>query len=240
MSPVFDPGELGQHLATTPVLRLHDTHGNGFRYALGPDSENPAGDLEVYPDARVIRYSAEGLAITVRSGTMGATYDEDGVIFADRTGHRYRHLSIARSGDVVLFTNTITDALPQSEPPTLNTPTIQPDTEHQTSPETGERVIVTGRAGREPRLAETKTGIPVAKFPLAEKVEEGTIWHNVVAFKSRAHEVSETVKKGQEYKVVGYRHTRKDGRGKDITEIYAASVKPPSRKSGGGDTNGRE
>jgi hypothetical protein len=37
------------------------------------------------------------------------------------------------------------------------------------------------------------------------------------------------VKKGQEYKVVGYKHERTD-KDKVVAEIYAATVKPPTRK----------
>lgn len=94
MSPVFDPNDLGFHLTATPTPRLHDALGEGFRYSLGPDAENPAGDLEVYPDAKVIRYSSDGITISLRSRTLGAHYDADGVIFSDRTKQHYRHLSM--------------------------------------------------------------------------------------------------------------------------------------------------
>ena len=50
-----------------------------------------------------------------------------------------------------------------------------------------------------------------------------------MAFNGLANLVAETVKKGEEYKVVGYRHERQD-RGKTITEVYAATVKPPTKK----------
>jgi hypothetical protein len=232
MSPVFDATELGYHLAATPNRRLHETFGESYHYSLGPDTEHPSADLTVYPDAKMIRLTSEGMSIAMRSDTMGAVYSDDGVSFSDRTEREYRHLTIGSRGEVTLFVcpqrdETLIQAPTQTEVSPSNT---TPTPEQQTNPEKGDRVVVVGRAGRDPRVAETKTGVLVAKFPLAEKAEERTLWHNVVAFRDRAQEVSEKVKKGDEIKVVGFRHTRKDNRGKDITEIYAASVKPPSKK----------
>jgi single-strand DNA-binding protein len=87
------------------------------------------------------------------------------------------------------------------------------------------------RVGRDPRLRHTKTGVLIAKFPLAEHVsspeggEEVTNWHTVVAFKALAQKVSEEIKKGDAVKVVGYLSERVYA-GKSRTEINAVVVKP--------------
>lgn len=130
---------------------------------------------------------------------------------------------------------------PWEEPePATQTPQPEQQAATNTKPETvsGDRIVVTGRAGRAPRLAETKGGVPVARFPLAEhgideSGNEVTIWHAVLAFRDRAHDVMDTVKKGETYKVAGYRHVKVKPDGKEEAEIIAASVRPPSNKNGG-------
>ncbi len=113
----------------------------------------------------------------------------------------------------------------QPEPPKANTETTM-DTKAET--ERKQRIEVTGRAGREPKIQETAKGTKIAKFPLAEHPEgdEGpTKWHTIVAFKDLAQKVSDTVKKGDEVKVIGYRNER-EYNGKTIQEINAVVVKP--------------
>ncbi len=63
--------------------------------------------------------------------------------------------------------------------------------------------------------------------------EAKTTWHQIIAFNELAKEVAETVKKGEECKVIGYKHERQD-QDKTIAEIYAATVKPPTKRPGGG------
>lgn len=125
-----------------------------------------------------------------------------------------------------LLDGEVVDAEPVAEealtepPPSSNT---EPPTEK------GNRVEIPGRVGRDPRLNETAKGTLIAKFPLAEHPEgnEGeTVWHTIVAFKDLARKVSETVHKGDEVKVIGYRQEREHN-GKTQTEINAVAIRHP-------------
>lgn len=98
-------------------------------------------------------------------------------------------------------------------------------------------VKLVGRAGRDAVRYTTAKGVEIAKFPLATHVKDEdtgkveTTWHTIVTFGDRALETVETVKKGETYRVVGYEHERPNKDGEPIKEIYAAVVKPPSKKS---------
>ncbi len=96
-------------------------------------------------------------------------------------------------------------------------------------PKKAPRVELEGRVGRDPRVRETAKGVKIAKFPLAEHPDgqEGeTVWYTIVAFKDLAQKVSETVRKGDQVKVIGYlnAHEHND---KSYPEINAVVVKPP-------------
>lgn len=95
-----------------------------------------------------------------------------------------------------------------------------------------ERVRLLGRAGRNPTLTERDDPRKSkATFPLAvRETTDTTTWHTIVAFGPRSQHVMTTVKQGNSYEVVGYRHetpyTAKDGTPKVKREIYAARVIP--------------
>jgi|GEM_PF-6457026 len=122
-------------------------------------------------------------------------------------------------------------AADQSKPEESNIKT-QSNTEPPT--EKAPRVEVEGRAGKDPVLRETAKGVKIAKFPLAEHPngQEGeTVWHTIVSFKDLAQKVSETVHKGDQVKVIGYRNEREHN-GKTVQEINAVVVKPPKLPTG--------
>lgn len=95
-----------------------------------------------------------------------------------------------------------------------------------------ERVRLLGRAGRNPTLTERDDPRKTkATFPLAvRETTEKPTWHTIVAFGPRSGQVMATVKQGNSYEVVGYRHetpyTAKDGTPRVKREIYAARVIP--------------
>jgi hypothetical protein len=101
--------------------------------------------------------------------------------------------------------------------------------------ERGERVDISGRLGREPSFRQTRTGLLVGRFPLAERVgDDQTVWHRIVAFGGLAADLQDKaregkLRKGREVGVVGYTHTsekeRADGSTTTVTDIYAALVK---------------
>ncbi len=104
-------------------------------------------------------------------------------------------------------------------------------------PETGipavteqERLTVTGRLGAAPSFRVTRNGVPIARFPVAVRGEDGaTSWETVVVFGEKAARLRGTLERGQAVEVVGYLHDReipkRDGTFKTVHEIYAAVVR---------------
>jgi single-strand DNA-binding protein len=95
--------------------------------------------------------------------------------------------------------------------------------------ENKERVVITGRVGREPTIKQIKTGL-MAKFPVAEHQPNGsTTWRTIIAFGSKAEALQGTLTKGQHITVAGYPHSRetttKSGQKRTVTEIYLAGLK---------------
>jgi hypothetical protein len=230
INPAFDPDELGEALAALPIARIHSTHGEGFRYALGLDPDEPRADLEVYPDARLIRYTSEGLQVTFRSRELHAQYTDEGVIFDAITLTEQRTMTVSPTGEILLVGLDIPRLTKSANAPEFPAPTPQPhDRSSQTEENSQPRIVLVGRAGRDPHVATTRGGTIIAKFPLGVHEEDETLWHTVVAFNGLASEVADTVKRGEEYKVVGYQHER-DDHGRPVKEIYAATIRPPTRK----------
>jgi single-strand DNA-binding protein len=105
------------------------------------------------------------------------------------------------------------------------------------------KIILVGRAGKEPTLHTTQSGKKVVKFTLAtwesfkdEKEESGwrqvTEWHNCVVWGESAETLSKKVKKGDmiymEGKVTTRSYEDKDGVTKYITEVigFAKAILP--------------
>jgi len=243
--PVFDPNELGERLVATPVARLHNYHGEGFHYALGPDKNDPHADLEVYPQAKLIRYTSEGFSVVMKGEAISGSYEGETVIFSAVTTRESRLMTINPRGELLLTGSLATPIEEEIEPPTVNglpEPIIPTNKANDDSlkeeNEKQEKVSLLGRAGRDAALRETAKGVKIAKFPLAvhgkdEAGNDVTSWHTIVSFNKLAEEVADSVKKGTELRVVGYKHERVD-KDKTIEEIYAAIVKPPTKRPNGG------
>ncbi len=97
-----------------------------------------------------------------------------------------------------------------------------------------ERLTLLSRLGQDPTIRTTRNGVLVARFPLGVRDEADptkTTWHQVLAFRQRAEQVRDTLKKGNAVEVIGYRHTREvPGRKgpRTVQEIYATVLKPRS------------
>ena len=94
-------------------------------------------------------------------------------------------------------------------PPPVDAGRREPaETSETTTPPKQERVVLTGRVGRDPVFWVTKTGIARAKFPLGSKDEPDsnrTTWREIQWWAKRAERVRDTVRKGQLLEVVAYR-----------------------------------
>jgi hypothetical protein len=100
---------------------------------------------------------------------------------------------------------------------------------HAVEKENNERVVITGRVGREPTIKQIKTGV-MAKFPVAQHNPDGsTTWRTIVAFGAKAQALQGTLTKGQQISVAGYPHEReiigKAGQKRNVTEVYLAGLK---------------
>src|ERR1043165_9652298 len=96
------------------------------------------------------------------------------------------------------------------------------------------KVILVGRAGRDPEVKSLENGTTVANFSLAtsegykdkstgEKKSE-TTWHNVVMWKGLADIAGKHIKKGDLHYIEGKLRTRsweKDGTTRYATEVVA-------------------
>jgi single-strand DNA-binding protein len=99
------------------------------------------------------------------------------------------------------------------------------------------KVILVGRAGKDPEIRHLDSGVAVANFTLAtsenytakngEKVST-TEWHNIVLWRGLAEVAEKFVKKGSQLYIDGKIRTRtyedKDGNKKYITEIVADTM----------------
>ncbi len=120
--PTFDPEELGFQLAAHPVPRLHRIYGEGFRYPLGVDKDDPQADLEIYPAAKLIRYTSEGLTIAMTDEAISGSYEGETVVFSSVTEREARLLTINPFGEV-LFTGSMNPPLAgETVPPKLSRP----------------------------------------------------------------------------------------------------------------------
>ena len=80
-------------------------------------------------------------------------------------------------------------------------------TSEASTPPEQERVVLTGRVGRDPVFWTTKTGVARAKFPLGSKDEpdsDRTTWREIQWWAKRAERVRDTVRKGQLLEVIAY------------------------------------
>jgi|TARA_R110002110_G_scaffold23750_2_gene89998 single-strand DNA-binding protein len=104
------------------------------------------------------------------------------------------------------------------------------------------KVILVGRAGKDPEARETGKGEAVANISLATNSgygdNEKTDWHRVTFFGNLANTVIDYVKKGQEIYVEGRisysKYTGKDGVEKYSTSIIAYSMQMGKKESGSG------
>ena len=99
----------------------------------------------------------------------------------------------------------------------------------------GEKIIITGRLGRDPELRFTKTGKAVCNLSLAvkQRVKRGNgyvddvTWHRVVLWQGLAED-AQSLRQGTAIRVEGFQKSRtfegRDGETRTIVEIVADKV----------------
>ena len=112
------------------------------------------------------------------------------------------------------------------------------------------RVELLGRVGTDPEMSYTPGGTPVTKLRLAtdryrKEGENGTDWHDVVAWDKLAEAVNQYVGKGQRVYVAGRlvqnSWETEDGQRRHRTEVHASEVVFLDGGNGNGEShNGEE
>ena len=108
------------------------------------------------------------------------------------------------------------------------------------------KVMLIGRAGKDPETRFTNNRVPISSFTLAttsrwkdnqtQEMHEETEWHNIVCFGRLAEIASEFLKKGQQCFIEGQLKTQsweRDGVRQSKTEIRAKELILLSRSEGG-------
>jgi single-strand DNA-binding protein len=177
----------------------------------------PIGEasLTLFPEEQAIEFKKESLEHTVflRLSASG----EIAFSFTPKP-------PVAATGENALLPEPVAAGVPEEPPEQTPIPAEKPPEK-----ENKERVVITGRVGREPTIKQIKTRL-MAKFPVAQHNPDGsTTWNTIVAFGSKAEALQETITKGQQITVAGYPHTRetqtKSGQKRTVTEIYLADLK---------------
>ncbi len=164
-------------------------------------------------------------------------------------------VAITQQGEVAVFVSPLAkaDAPPPSIAPDAParpepTPALPSQPEHSLPAKTGAapeqekapRVMLTGTVGALPTFRESKTGRLIAQFPFAThpQGEEQTTWSTILFFQERAQKLQQAVesgafRKGQEWVITGYPHTREvpqpDGSVKLADEVYAVAISDPAK-----------
>ncbi len=222
-----------QTLSAEASLKQHPMLGRGLRLKI-PEGETALGaTLDLYPERLVARYRSALSRLDFAD--VASIRPVDNYVQLDSVG-KVESIQCLLYPDGSLTLGIVGNperrdpAAFEMAPPS---PPRQPPVLAQTriEGEQPDRVVLTGRLGRDPQLRQTSTGKFIARLPLAVHRGEETDWHTILFFDAKAQEVATQLSKGQLIMVVGYRHLReikaKTGETKTVEEIYGASVQVP-------------
>jgi hypothetical protein len=220
-------------LQGTAEAGRHVIFGDGFRvnYASG------RAVLDLYPEALVARYRGGTTRLDVAK-VVALEVSPPLVKVRARNGLAETEMMLDASGGLALHVLPIVELeerrstpLPEVGAPPRELRAAAPPPENGKDPETKNRVQYTGRVGKDPVTRVTPKGAVITQIPLAVHQGEKTEWHKVLFFNERAKIAAETLQKGQMLTVIGYTHTRtftgRDGREREVTEIFATAAHPP-------------
>jgi hypothetical protein len=180
--------------------------------------------LDLYPDRFVVRYRSELATVQlVNVDWVGPEVDKVRITAGDHATMGF----LTPRGSLTLVSGRMPESEAVAEQPTLFAPPAEA-TNVRPQAEQANRVMLTGRLGRDVHLRTTANGKVVGRVSLAVHRGEETDWHTILFFDDKAQKAAEELQKGQLVTVVGYKHLRevqgRDGSTKQVEEIYAASV----------------
>lgn len=191
----WDIPAVSHALASVPLPRLHETHGNGFSLPLGNPDE-PVAEIDVYPETGMLRYRGEGITLAV-SRAVPLVIEQNAVVFNASTPTEIRTIRVGFLGEMDLYVA-----------PRDMTPPPPPEA-HKPPKETREResrqaLRFVGFIENEPQFGTTPRGKPIARIAVRQMTEDGEIFHNLIAVNSLAETLRGSLKPGDEVRVVGY------------------------------------
>jgi single-strand DNA-binding protein len=230
-SPWDIPGVIAV-LRAQPSGIQHPLLGDGTRLTLVEAGGPVMPRVELYPERLIVRFRSSLLRLDLLSiGQVSA--DDDHVRFVATEQRARTTCVLYPDGALTLALQGTRDAaaatsllIAPSEPDRVvdSLPANQPK-------EQPNRVVLSGRIGREPQVRTTAKGRRIARVPLAVHDRESTVWKTILFFDEAADNAVQSLAKGQLVTVVGYSHVRpvaqKTGGPREIEEIYAASIQTP-------------
>ncbi len=189
-TPERETSAVTQPRAIEPTPVYDAAFGQGDLYTF-PDNYTT---LELYPTGTIFTYQAVESMIAVRVSETGEVDFIRSPVAAPE----------AVEPLVTAETATPQHILPPPPEPAVSAPSTASE-EHakRQQPEQEKKVEIVGRVGTLPTFRQTKKGL-MARFALAEHPDaDTTIWHNVVAFGSKAEQLKDSLTIGEAVKIVG-------------------------------------
>ena len=214
-------------LRTEPQPCHDNLLGPGYRLHL----KETKSQLALYPERFVVRYRHARSQLNI-TNINHVDVAEDHVYMESLDQDTCVALYLHARGTVAFSANPQGGSLDESDagPASESTATEQEE-QQQKQEKLDNRVVLTGRIGRDPELRTTSKGKQVTKVPLAIHDGETTKWHTVLFFDEKAKVAAEALHKGDLATVVGYKHQReittKTGIKKQIEEIYGVATQLP-------------
>ncbi len=221
----WDMDAIGNMLPAKAKRTQDAVLGEGQRFALGKDGRNV---VEFFPISKAVRIGNDFAHIVLYS-LGNPQLSPQGIMI----GRGDIKLAVTPEGDVAVSIGSLERQIESGSLTSEETPVRDEIPEHSPqsrSEDQKERLTVLGRVGATPSFRTTPKGTLIARFPVAvHEGENKTTWHTVLAFGERAEKLKESLEKGGQVEVVGYRHfreaTTRNGGSKTIEELYAVVVK---------------
>lgn len=229
--PSWDVEAAAKALHADASPKRHLLYGEGVSLLVGARTD--PGRLDLYPERLLARLRSSSLRLDVAN--VSAVGASSGAVKIESVDERVRTiLFLSSDGSLMLNCRLNTgerQSAPPPEPTAVEVEPVSPPKSEEPEERKPERVVFTGRIGRQPSPRTTAKGRLIVKVPLAVHEGEKTSWHTVLFFDEVAKKAADTISKGAIVTVVGYKHLkevpRRGGGTRQIEEVYAASLQLP-------------